>query len=106
MGDLLRPIKLFFGVLFLLFLFSLQTGPFLPPNSILPILALSLSILFFWILFERPDRPDGVILAAFAGFFWDLFSPDSLGYRFSVLIISAIALKFILSRYVRIPFSK
>lgn len=106
MGNPLRPIKLFLAVLLFFVLFAFQTGSILTMDRLQWILILSVILLFLWLLFERAERPDGIILAAFVGFFWDIFSSGPLGYYFSIFIVSAILLKFLLNKYVRIPFSK
>ena len=98
MGKILRPIKLSLAVLVFFILFTLQAGSILIP-------ILSVILLFFWLLLERSAQ-DGIILAAFVGFFWDIFTSGPLGYYFSIFIISAIILKFLLNKYVRISFSK
>jgi len=102
MKSLLRPIKLFLSIFLFFVLFTLQAGSILT----ISILILSVALPFLWLLFERAERFDGIILAAFVGFFWDIFSSGPLGYYFSIFVVSAILLKFLFNRYVRIPFFK
>ena len=103
-GRFLQFLKLIFGI-FLLFTFFIAQTSFIVHFTSFPVfLFLSFGFLFIWILFEDPKSSNGVILAAFTGFFWDVFSSSPLGIHLSILVFSAIFLKFILNNYVRTTF--
>lgn len=59
-----------------------------------------------WVLFERPNYNFGVFVAFSAGLFFDIFFSPILGYNILIFSISAIALKYILRNYVRIPLTE
>lgn len=52
--------------------------------------------------FEKPAKKTGVIIAFFAGFFLDAFSGRFFGYYTLICLASAILIKYILKRYIRI----
>lgn len=53
--------------------------------------------------FEDFRRNSGIFGAFFGGFFLDIFSEDFFGSWILILMTTAIFIKFILKRYVRIP---
>lgn len=54
-------------------------------------------------IFESPRDLTGIYLALFAGFLWDIFSSEFIGYHILVLVCVAVLIKFVLFQYVRIP---
>ncbi len=101
-----RLLELILSIILLFIFFALQTSWVIYLSPFPVIFWLLFIFLFTWILIEKPDWPDGIVLVFFFGFFWDVFSSGPLGIRFTILIILAIALKFLLNHYVRIPFCK
>jgi len=57
-------------------------------------------------LFEIPEKKSGVVAAAFAGFFIDVFSSGFFSVYLLTAIIFSLLIKFILRRYVRFPVFK
>ncbi|MBZ9572001.1 hypothetical protein KJA15_01510 [Patescibacteria group bacterium] len=57
-------------------------------------------------LFERPEKNNGILVAAFGGFFLDIFSEKFIGFQTLILLGMAVFIKLILKRYVRIQIIK
>lgn len=74
------------------------------------VLGYSLNLAFIFIvllnLFERQRAFAGIIIAFLAGLFLDIYSSWPIGFYFLILGLSAVAIKFIIRRYVRIPFTE
>ena len=54
-------------------------------------------------LFEKPEEKSGVWAAVVGGFFWDVFSPDYIGFHLLILLAISLAIKHVFKRYLRIP---
>lgn len=59
-----------------------------------------------WNILENPKSFNGVILASSAGFFTDMFSGGFIGLWVAILCLTAVAIKFIKTKYVRVSFFK
>ncbi|KKQ68651.1 MAG: hypothetical protein US88_C0002G0098 [Parcubacteria group bacterium GW2011_GWA2_38_27] len=57
-----------------------------------------------WNIFERKENSRGFYVAGMAGLFLDIFSTGFIGANFATLIIVSALIKFLLKRYVKIPF--
>jgi len=57
-----------------------------------------------WNFFEKKESVLGLVHAFFGGLFLDIFSQRLIGFHVIILVAAALFLKFILKRYVRIPF--
>ncbi len=57
-------------------------------------------------LFEDPNKNLSIFSAIPAGFFWDIFSENPIGFGILTLISISVFLKIILRKYVRIPILK
>ena len=54
-------------------------------------------------LFEKPERYSGVFIALWGGFLLDIFSARPAIYYSAIFFISAVILKVILAKYIRLP---
>jgi len=63
-----------------------------------------LILVVVWNLLEKRKNYFGVINALIGGFFLDIFSNYFIGFYVLILVGSAIFIKLIFKRYVRIPF--
>ena len=54
-------------------------------------------------LFEKPERYFGVFIALWGGFLLDIFSGQEQTYYGAIFFASAIILKIILTKYIRLP---
>ena len=54
-------------------------------------------------LFEDPNKNLAIFSAVSAGFFWDIFSENPIGFGILILLLASVFLKIILRKYVRIP---
>ena len=97
---LLRGMKtiLFFPILYTISL--LQTS-FLVHFNFFAVIIPYITILIVLILniFEKPDKKDGIYGAAILGFFWDIFSPDPIGFHLLFLVGLALLIKILLKNY-------
>ncbi len=98
-----RALRLISIIAFFFFLFNLQTGRFLTFSNPVIFPAIILSLLLLLVIFEDPKKIDGVIIGAFVGFFWGLFSLSFIGHFFLIFSIAVFLLKLFLYKYVRIP---
>ncbi len=57
-------------------------------------------------LFEDPNKNLAIFSAVSAGFFWDIFSENSIGFGILTLLLASVFLKIVLKKYVRIPILK
>ena len=62
--------------------------------------------LVIWNIFEDAKNRFGIYLAVIGGFFLDIFSPSFIGWNILILVLIALILKIIFSKYVRLPFKK
>ncbi|MEK7482427.1 MAG: hypothetical protein AAB620_01385 [Patescibacteria group bacterium] len=53
--------------------------------------------------FEKPESSFGVFMALWGGFLLDIFSGQEQTYYGAIFFISAVILKIILARYIRLP---
>jgi len=90
---------LFIAAFYFLFLF--QTGIAFRLGISGPFLCLIIFLLFLLIIFENPQKKDGVIVAIFTGIFWDFFSLKPFGIYALILGISAFFIKFLLEKYAK-----
>ncbi len=91
---------LFLGIFFY-FVYFLQMS-FLPFLNVFQFNFLVILVLFINI-FEDPKSNTGLYCAFFFGVLSDIFSPYFFGLTTLILLSTAILIKFILWRYVRIP---
>lgn len=99
--------KKFLILILLFYLLALFETSFLihfEELSRVPSLILILTILLNFL--EKPKKNSGVFSAFVGGFFWDIFSSRPIGFHILILIILAIFIKLILSKYVRIQITK
>jgi rod shape-determining protein MreD len=84
---------------FFYFLAILQMSylPFIAPFNLIVILVLLINLL------EDPKEKLGTFSAVIAGIIIDIYSSGYLGFMALSLFFASIVLKYILSRYVRIP---
>lgn len=68
--------------------------------------SLILILIFFINLFEKPQSYSGLWSASIGGFFLDIFSENFIGFYTIISIILAIFIKFIIKKYVKIPFDR
>ncbi len=59
-----------------------------------------------WNVLENPKSLNGVILALSGGFLIDMFSGGIIGMWVALLCLTALAIKIIKTRYVRVSFFK
>lgn len=57
-----------------------------------------------WNLIESRKNLFGLLNAVIGGFFLDAFSNQIFGFYILILLITAISIKFVLKKYVKIPF--
>lgn len=99
--------KKFLILILLFYLLALFEASFLihfEKLSRVPSLILILIILLNFL--EKPEKNPGIFSAFIGGFFWDIFSSRPIGFHILILIILAIFIKLILSKYVRIQITK
>lgn len=96
--------KIIISTIILYFLAMLETSFFVHfnilnwlPNTLL------LYIIIFNIL-ESPKKNGGIYISLIAGFFSDIFSSTFIGFNIIIFLIASLLVKFVLTRYVRIPF--
>jgi len=65
-----------------------------------------LIVVIFINLFESSQEKLGISSAFIGGFFLDIFSENFLGFWILILLATAIFIKFIFKKYVRIPIIK
>ncbi|MBM3250710.1 MAG: rod shape-determining protein MreD [Candidatus Nealsonbacteria bacterium] len=98
MKKILIPIVIFY------FLVLAQTS-FLVHFSILGVVPnISLILAVFWNFIEKTKNYFGLYNAFLVGFFLDVFSQRFFGFYILGLLAMAIFLKFIIRKYVQIPF--
>ena len=98
--------KNLFIIIFIYFLILFQTSFFVhfPIFNIVPNYALILIVL--WNLFEDSKKKFGIGLAFLGGFLLDVFSSHFLGFNVLILVATALAIKIIVKKYVRVPFAE
>lgn len=65
-----------------------------------------LIVIIAWNILENPKNLSGVFLGFMGGFFLDVFSSGPIGLNILIMALTAISLKFIFRKYVRIPFAQ
>ena len=60
--------------------------------------------IIIWNIFEYPKKNLGLFSAGIGGFYLDVFSNRPMGFYILILIGLAVIIKFILKKYVQIPF--
>jgi len=89
-------------IIFFYFLTIFQTS-FLAHFSIKGIVINFILITIFLLnILEVPEKNTGIFAALVAGFFWDIFSDNLIGFHVLILIFLALLIKIILARYVRV----
>lgn len=102
----MKLIKVLFLTLFLYFLALVQTS-FLVHFSIFNIVPNFIIIfIILWNLLESSKKTFGVFLAIIGGFFLDIFSSHSIGFNVLIMFLISLAVKFVVKKYVRIPFAE
>lgn len=88
--------------IFFYFLTIFQTS-FLAHFSIKGIVINFILVALFLInILEAPEKNSGIFAALVAGFFWDVFSDNFIGFHILILIFLTLLIKIILVRYVRV----
>ncbi len=90
----------FFLVVFY-FLFLVQTGPAVRLGISEIFFYLILFALLLLIVFENPQKANGIVVAVFVGIMWGLYSFIPFGLHALVLGLLAFSIKTILKNYVR-----
>ena len=98
--------KIIFLIIFFYILALLETSFFIHFNffHFFPNIILISQILIT--VFEDPNKNLAIFSAVSAGFFWDIFSENPVGFGILILLSISIFLKIILRKYVRIPILK
>jgi len=98
--------KILFLIIFFYIISLLETSFFIHFNffRFFPNIILIFQILIT--LFEDPNKNLAIFSAVSAGFFWDIFSENPVGFGILILLLISIFLKIILRKYVRIPILK
>ena len=68
------------------------------------VLNLVFILVVFWNLFEGTKKYFGIYLAFLGGFFLDIFSSHFIGWNILFLGITAVFIKLVFKKYVKIPF--
>lgn len=95
--------KILIPILFF-YLLSLFEASFLIHFKQLSRIPLILILTILLNFLEKPERNSGIFSALVGGFFWDIFSSRPIGFHVLILVISAIFIKLILKKYVRLGF--
>ncbi len=61
-------------------------------------------IAVLWSIFEKKEKLGGFYVAVIAGLFLDIFSNGFIGTNIVILAIIAALIKFVVKKYVKIPF--
>ena len=89
------------------FIFALLQTSFLVHFGVLgEHLNLILISVIIWNLVETRKSLFGLLNAVIGGFFLDIFSNRIFGFYILILLTAAILIKFVLKKYVKIPFIK
>ncbi|GAH11285.1 unnamed protein product, partial [marine sediment metagenome] len=93
-------------IIFFYIISLLETSFFIHFNffRFLPNIILIFQILIT--LFEDPNKNLAIFSAVSAGFFWDIFSENPIGFSILILLSISVFLKIVLRKYVRIPILK
>ncbi len=92
--------RIFIFILIAYFLAMIESG-LIANFSLFINLLLLYAILFN--LIENPKKEEGLIVSAFCGLFFDIFSSFVFGFYTMIFLVSSIILKLILKKYVRLP---
>ncbi len=98
--------KILFLIIFFYIISLLETSFFIHFNffRFFPNIILIFQILIT--LFEDPNKNLAIFSAVSAGFFWDIFSENPIGFSILILLSISVFLKIVLRKYVRIPILK
>ncbi len=98
--------KILFLIIFFYIISLLETSFFIHFNffRFSPNIILIFQILIT--LFEDPNKNLAIFSAVSAGFFWDIFSENPIGFSILILLSISVFLKIVLRKYVRIPILK
>ncbi len=98
--------KILFLIIFFYVISLLETSFFIHFNffRFFPNIILIFQILIT--LFEDPNKNLAIFSAVSAGFFWDIFSENPIGFSILILLSISVFLKIVLRKYVRIPILK
>lgn len=98
--------KILFLIIFFYIISLLETSFFIHFNffPFFPNIILIFQILIT--LFEDPNKNLAIFSAVSAGFFWDIFSENPIGFSILILLSISVFLKIVLRKYVRIPILK
>src|SRR3989339_1063026 len=67
------------------------------------VLNIILVIVVLYNLFESRDKKTGIYIAILGGFFLDVFSNTFIGLNIIIMLLTSVAIKIGLKKYVRIP---
>ncbi len=90
-----------FLIIVLFYVLALLQTSFLP--RFLPWSNIILLLVIFIIFFEKPQSSFGVFSALWGGFLLDIFSARPAIYYSAIFFVSAVILKIILAKYIRLP---
>lgn len=98
--------RILISIIILYFLVLLETSFFIHFNIFkwIPTTLLLYTIIFN--IIESPKKYGGIYISFIAGFLLDIFSSNFIGYNILLFLAVSLLLKFVFSRYVRIPFSE
>jgi len=93
--------KILFSIIFF-YIFVLFESSFLVHFEIFnKIPSLILPIVILWNILEKSKEQTGIFFAFFAGFFWDIFSSNFIGFHILILMGLAVLIKFVLKKYLQ-----
>ncbi len=94
--------KIFILIIFFYILTLLQVS-FFPHFSVWYLLNFVLISVLLINFFESQEKKLGLLAAFLGGFFLDIFSQFFLGFWVIILLITAVFIKLVLRKYVRLP---
>ncbi len=92
--------RLFIAFLFIVFLVLVQTS--FPFFVVPPYIFLILFVILYNAL-EKEESKEGLFLAVFAGFWFDVFTESVMGGYMLLFLVLAFLFKIALKRYVKVP---
>lgn len=99
-------LKIILGTIILYFLALLQTTALVQFHFLGVVPNIILIVIIAWNILENPKNFSGVFFGFVGGFFLDVFSSGPMGLNILIMTLTAILLKFIFRKYVRIPFAQ
>ncbi len=96
--------KILISIIVFYFLVLLQTSFLVHFTVFGAVPNIVLILVIAWNVLEKKRNYFGIANALIAGFFLDIFSNHFIGFYILILVGSAIFIKLIFKRYVRIPF--